>query len=72
MYLILPHLEAEQRNIDAGIEIGLKGTEGGSTFYRWGMGIYDDELSYLDVGDGDGLTQEEIEQTVNEIQPVEN
>ena len=71
MYLILTHKEAEERNIQGGNEIGLKGTRGGSTFYRWEMIVMDNETA-LDVGNGNGLTSEELGQCVNDIDEQDN
>lgn len=68
MYLILPHKEAKERNIQGGLDVGLKGTVGGATKYRWGMGVYDDDNSYLDVGDGEGLTNEELNNCIETLE----
>lgn len=67
MFLILPHNEAKQRNIKAGKDIGLKGTEGGTTMYRWKMEPLNAESTYLNVLDGDGLTEEELAACVDEL-----
>ena len=62
MYLILSHTEAEKRNILQGEEMHLKGT----SVYRW-LAIKGDKLTALDVEDGNGLTDDEKKECVNEL-----
>jgi hypothetical protein len=59
MYLILSHTEAEKLNISQGKEVNLKGT----SVYRW-LAIKGDSKTALDVEDGEGLTDDEINKCV--------
>ena len=68
MYLILPHEEAKQYNIQKGAELELKGTDGGVSFYRWPMERLNETESYIDVGNGEGLEAEYISMCVDEVE----
>lgn len=62
MYLILSHTEAEKRNLEEAARLDIKG----GSIYRWAM-IVGDELTAIDVEDGDGLTGEEALECVGEL-----
>lgn len=65
MYLIFDNKElAEARNRKAITDLNWPQ---GTTEKRWVEIELDNGQWALDVGNGDGLTQEEFEQTVNEI-----
>jgi hypothetical protein len=62
MYLILSHTEAETRNLEEAKKLDIKG----GSIYLWAM-IVGDELTALDVEDGDGLTGQEALECVGEL-----
>ena len=62
-YLILPTDQAEFRNWKAARDINCKP----ETVYRWSISIVSETETALHVGDGDGLTAEELAQCVNEL-----
>lgn len=62
MYLILSHTEAETRNLEEAKKLDIKS----GSIYLWAM-IVGDELTALNVEDGDGLTGEEALECVGEL-----
>ena len=64
MYLILGHEKAVQRNRLGGEEMHLKGT----SKYRW-ANIVGDTQTALKVKDGEGLTENEKSECVNDLPP---
>ncbi len=65
MYLILEKIAAERRNLTAGIAIGL-GRQGSTSRYRWAMAT-NEELTAINVGNGDGLTEQEVSCCIDEL-----
>ena len=65
MYLILGHKEAETFNLQAGKDIGVKGT----STKRWAI-IKGDKQTALNVENCDGLTDDEKSQCVDSL-PVD-
>jgi len=64
MYLEFQNKQlAEERSL---IEALRRGCDLSKTRFWWSIEIVENRV-YLDVLDGNGLTQEEIEQTVNEL-----
>jgi hypothetical protein len=67
MYLIFKTIkEAKERSLVEGFRRGLGDKQ--TTRYWWGISYeYEDGRAVLNVGDGNGLSEEELNNCVNEI-----